>query len=48
MATLFQTQLLSSLGNKTKYLAELKKTFARPLIQREVKTDTFIIKYDKI
>lgn len=39
MTTPFQTQLLSVLGNKTKYLAELKKTFARPLIQRELKTN---------
>ncbi|XP_011253866.1 COMM domain-containing protein 5 [Camponotus floridanus] len=37
MTTPFQTQLLSILGNKTKYLAELKKTFARPLIQLAVK-----------
>ena len=36
MTTPLQTQLLSALGNKTKYLAELKKTFARPLIQREL------------
>ncbi|KAL6448208.1 hypothetical protein ACFW04_000302 [Cataglyphis niger] len=37
MTTPFQTQLLSALGSKTKYLAELKKTFARPLIQLAVK-----------
>jgi len=37
MTTSLQTQLLSALGNKTKYLAELKKTFARPLIQLAVK-----------
>ncbi|XP_012064393.1 PREDICTED: COMM domain-containing protein 5 [Atta cephalotes] len=37
MTTPLQTQLLSALGNKTKYLAELKKTFARPLIQLAVK-----------
>lgn len=35
MTTPLQTQLLNALGSKTKYLAELKKTFARPLIQRE-------------
>lgn len=39
MTSSFQTQLLNVLGSKTKYLAELKKTFARPLIQREVKID---------
>ncbi|XP_032687418.1 COMM domain-containing protein 5-like [Odontomachus brunneus] len=37
MATSFQTQILSVLGNKTKYLMELKKTFARPLIQLAVR-----------
>ncbi|XP_043504982.1 COMM domain-containing protein 5-like [Polistes fuscatus] len=37
MATLYQTQLLTALGNKTKHLAELKKTFVRPLIQIAVK-----------
>lgn len=34
---LYQTQLLTALGNKTKYLTELKKTFVRPLIQIAVK-----------
>lgn len=37
MANLYQTQLLTALGNKTKHLAELKKTFVRPLIQIAVK-----------
>ncbi|XP_012225281.1 COMM domain-containing protein 5 [Linepithema humile] len=37
MTTSFQTQLLNVLGSKTKYLAELKKAFARPLIQLAVK-----------
>lgn len=37
MATSFQTQIVNVLGNKTKYLMELKKTFARPLIQLAVK-----------
>ncbi|XP_014469193.1 PREDICTED: COMM domain-containing protein 5-like [Dinoponera quadriceps] len=37
MAASFQTQILSVLGSKTKYLMELKKTFARPLMQLAVK-----------
>ncbi|XP_011634037.1 COMM domain-containing protein 5-like [Pogonomyrmex barbatus] len=37
MTTPLQMQLINALGNKTKYLAELKKTFARPLIQLAVK-----------
>lgn len=31
--TTFQTQLLYTLGSKTKILSELKKVFVRPLIQ---------------
>ncbi|XP_066591122.1 COMM domain-containing protein 5 [Prorops nasuta] len=38
MSTSFQAQITHTLGNKTKYLSELKKTFVRPLIQLAVKT----------
>lgn len=35
MSTPLHTKLTKALGNKTKYFPELKKIFARPLIQRE-------------